>query len=328
MWDVALAVIIERIVENIKMEKEQIVVSVLCLAYNHEKYIRQCLDGFIMQKANFAFEVLVNDDASTDGTAKIIREYEEKYPDIIKPTYQTENQHSQGVKINQTILFPKAKGKYIAFCEGDDYWVDPYKLQKQVDVLENNPDCHFCVHRVESVDEDGSVLIGHNYPSLLISINEGIITSHRFIDMTHGYNFQTSSYMENAQALRYYYVSNPKFKQVADVGDEPMLLYFGNEGNVFFVDRIMSKYRRNVPNSMSSRFSTRNRQREIVHCIALIKMLKEFDKYSNYVYHDVCKKRIRGMKRKLFHARMHVLFPNMYPKFYNWCKKVLKGEKT
>ena len=115
-------------------------VSVICLAYNHEKYIRKCLDGFVMQKTNFKFEALVHDDASTDKTAEIIREYEEKYPDIIKPVYQTENQHSKKISIFTTFLAPNARGEYLAWCEGDDCWTDPGKLQKQVDFLDAHPD--------------------------------------------------------------------------------------------------------------------------------------------------------------------------------------------
>ena len=125
-------------------DQSPIVVSIVSLAYNHAKYIRQCLDGFIMQKTNFAFEVLIHDDASTDGTADIIREYELKYPNIIKPIYQTENQYQKGVAIGATYLYPRVQGKYIAECEGDDYWIDPLKLQKQVDLLEQNPEYSFC----------------------------------------------------------------------------------------------------------------------------------------------------------------------------------------
>lgn len=116
----------------------QIIVSICCLTYNHGPYIRECLDGLIMQKTNFAFEVLLHDDASTDGTVDIIREFEEKYPDIIKPIYQRENQFSQGVGVTRKFNFPRVKGKYIAMCEGDDYWTDSLKLQKQVDFLESN----------------------------------------------------------------------------------------------------------------------------------------------------------------------------------------------
>ncbi len=121
------------------IDKEKPLVSIFCLTYNHAPYIRQCLDGFLMQKTTFAYEVIINDDASTDGTTEIIREYEEKYPDIIKPIYHEENLYSKGERgFWQKYCFPKSKGKYIALCEGDDYWTDPYKLQKQVDFLEGH----------------------------------------------------------------------------------------------------------------------------------------------------------------------------------------------
>lgn len=120
----------------------QPLVSIRCLVYNHEPYLRQCLDGFVMQKTSFAFEAIVHDDASTDGSAAIIREYAEKYPDIIKPIYEKENQYSKHDgsirRIMNAAIHPAAK--YIAMCEGDDYWIDPLKLQKQVDFLEANPE--------------------------------------------------------------------------------------------------------------------------------------------------------------------------------------------
>ncbi len=126
-----------------------LLVSICCLSYNHQTFLRECLAGFMMQKTNFAFEVLIHDDASTDKSADIIREYELKYPDIIKPIYQTENQYSKGVGISITYQFPRAKGKYIAMCEGDDYWTDPLKLQKQVDFLEANEEYSMCFHPVK-----------------------------------------------------------------------------------------------------------------------------------------------------------------------------------
>lgn len=133
----------------------QIVVSIQCLAYNHAPYIRQCLDGFVMQKTNFRFEAIIHDDASTDGTQDIIREYEQKYPDIIKPIYETENQYSKGIPGYITdLISSKCKGKYIALCEGDDYWTDPLKLQKQVDFLEEHEDFSCCCHRFKIYFED------------------------------------------------------------------------------------------------------------------------------------------------------------------------------
>lgn len=122
-------------------------VTIRCLTYNHEPYIRQCLEGFVMQKTNFKFEAIVHDDASTDGTAAIIREYAEKYPDIIKPIFETENQYSKKDGSLGRIMDAHTRGKYVAMCEGDDYWTDPLKLQKQVDFLESHPEYVMCSHR-------------------------------------------------------------------------------------------------------------------------------------------------------------------------------------
>lgn len=160
------------------MESSAPLVSIVCLAYNHEPYIRQCLDGFVMQKTNFRFEALVHDDASTDGTADIIREYAAKYPDIIKPIYQTENQYQKKVGILKTFLFPRATGKYIAMCEGDDYWTDPLKLQKQVDFLEANPVYSMCFTRCQFYYERDKEM-REIYP--LSIINDGVITLSHFI---------------------------------------------------------------------------------------------------------------------------------------------------
>ena len=121
-------------------ENEPLMVTILCLVYNHESYIRQCLEGFVMQKTNFRFEAIVHDDASTDGTAAIIREYAEKYPDIIKPMCETEKQDSKGDGALGRIMTAHTHGKYVAICEGDDYWIDPLKLQRQVDFLEGYPE--------------------------------------------------------------------------------------------------------------------------------------------------------------------------------------------
>lgn len=134
----------------------KIKLSVLCITYNHEKFIRQALDGFVMQKTNFPFEVIIHDDASTDGTADIIREYAKKYPKIIKPIFQTENQWSKGKLPLIHFMLDKVKGKYVAMCEGDDYWTDENKLQTQVDFLDKNPDFSICFHPVRVIWDDKS----------------------------------------------------------------------------------------------------------------------------------------------------------------------------
>lgn len=140
------------------------IVSICCTTYNHARFIRQCMDGFLQQKTSFPIEVLIHDDASTDGTQDIIREYEKKYPNIVKPIYQIENQYSKGVKVSLVYNYSRARGKYIALCEGDDYWTDPYKLQKQVDFLESHPDYVMCSHRYNSYKESINKLFYDNSP--------------------------------------------------------------------------------------------------------------------------------------------------------------------
>lgn len=122
-------------------EKSAPLVSISCVTYNHSPFLRQCLDGFFMQQCNFDFEILLHDDASIDGSQDIIKGYMKRHPGIIKPIFQTENQYSKGVRsMSMTFNAPRARGKYIALCESDDYWTDPLKLQKQVDFLEKNPE--------------------------------------------------------------------------------------------------------------------------------------------------------------------------------------------
>ncbi|MBF0597494.1 glycosyltransferase family 2 protein [Faecalibacter rhinopitheci] len=136
-------------------QPNDIMVSICCTAYNHEKFIEQTLEGFIMQQCNFKFEILISDDASPDNTASIIKKYEDKYPDLFRVFYLKENQYSKGIKPLFNILFPAAKGKYIAICEGDDYWTDPLKLQRQVDFLEENLQYSCCFHRYLTLEENG-----------------------------------------------------------------------------------------------------------------------------------------------------------------------------
>ena len=130
-------------------------VSIACITYNQEKYIHQCLDGFVMQKTNFKIEVVIHDDASTDNTPSIIREYCNNYPDLFVPILQTQNKYKEGKGILVPYVYPKCRGKYIALCEGDDYWTDPYKLQKQVDFLEANPEYGMCYTKVLQYCQSG-----------------------------------------------------------------------------------------------------------------------------------------------------------------------------
>lgn len=268
------------------MENENIMVSILCTAYNHEKYIRQCLDGFVMQKTNFKFEVIVHDDASTDNTANIIREYEEKYPEIIKSICQKENQYSKRVSITKNFTLPKASGKYIAICEGDDFWTDKYKLQKQVDTLENNPNCKCCVCTVRDANEDGSMM-NTTHPSEVF--DSGILHTEDFLKLAcKEYAFQTSSYLFLRSAYIEYIEHTPKYKKVSPVGDWPILLYFSEIGDIYYIKDEMSCYRRNAIGSYTTSMisSTINKRKK--YNKGLINMIESFDECTNQKYHSYC----------------------------------------
>lgn len=129
-------------------------VSVCIITYNHGKFIRKCIEGVLMQQTHFSFEMVIGDDCSTDDTAAVIREMHAMYPDIIRPIFHSSN--VGGVNNAYKYCFPKLTGKYVAICEGDDFWTDDLKLQKQVDFMERHPSVSLCFHRVNSVDENGN----------------------------------------------------------------------------------------------------------------------------------------------------------------------------
>lgn len=276
------------------MNNDEIMVSINCLAYNHEKYIRKCLDGFIMQKTNFKFEVLVHDDASTDKTAEIIREYELKYPDIIKPVYQTENQYCKHINISKSYQFPRAKGKYWASCEGDDYWSDPLKLQKQFDIMEENPDCVFSMHRVRCINENGEKT-ENTIPA--IKMETVIMTPKEFLESLccrKGTYYQTSSFFYRKDLSPIAFLSELPFRRVTSFSDFPIQLYFATKGNFVYIDEEMSCYRLNSIGS----WSQRNADKKSNVSQQYIRMLEEFDKYTDYEYSDILRKGIQREKYK------------------------------
>ncbi len=140
-------------------------VSALCVVYNQAQYLRQCLDGLVAQETTFPYEIIIHDDASTDGSQDIIREYADRYPDRIRTILQKENQFSQKKEIWSTFLIPEARGKYIAFCEGDDWWCDPQKLQRQADFMEANPDVSICYHQFREYDQLKQDYLPHDNPA-------------------------------------------------------------------------------------------------------------------------------------------------------------------
>ena len=219
-----------------------IMVSVYCLAYNHEKYIRSALEGFVSQKTDYKYEVFVHDDASTDNTALIIKEFADKYPDIIKPIFQNENQYSKGVLISREIIYPLMSGKYIAICEGDDYWCDENKLEKQVNFLENNLDYSACVHNTKKIN---------CITNEITYINE----SKENIDLTF-YNvakegngqFQLSSVVCRKE---FFYFPDELIGQ--GFTDYPLSVYLMLKGKVYYFKDIMSVYRLYADGSRTSK---------------------------------------------------------------------------
>ena len=204
-------------------------VSISCITYNHAGYIRQALDSFLMQRADFKFEILIHDDASTDGTTEIIKEYESKYPDIIKPIYQKENQYSKGARgISKKFNFPRAKGKYIALCEGDDFWTDETKLQRQVDFLEKKEDHSMVFHPVEVFFEYGKT-DNHIFPEEKKGFTIEGLLQRNFI--------QTNSVLFRNRDFS-------KMKEDIMPSDWYLHLFNAQFGKIGFIDRVMSKYRR------------------------------------------------------------------------------------
>lgn len=215
-------------------------VSIRCITYNHEPYIRQCLEGFVMQKTNFRFEAIVHDDASTDRTADIIREYAAKYPNIIKPIYETENQYSKRDGSLRRIMDAACTGKYIALCEGDDYWIDPLKLQKQVDFLEANPEYGMCCGNAYKYREIANRNCGPMNKGIpQCSDNDNREDTFNAIALGIGGLIVTGTVIYRNQ-LRSEIIENDRNFMM---GDTPMWLDLSQLAKIKYVDEILSVYR-------------------------------------------------------------------------------------
>ncbi len=309
-------------------------VSVFCLAYNHEKYLRRCLEGFVTQKTNFPFEVLIHDDASTDGTADIIREYEEKYPNIIKPLYQTQNQYSQGIKITKTHLKPRAQGEYFAWCEGDDYWTDCNKLQKQVDFLDSHPEYACCYHRVrfENLRENSTRYIPQMQASREFTLEEIV---------KKGAIFHLSAQMMRRDV----YNAKPESLEAKGFGDVPMYIFGAISGKVWVMEEVMSVYNHGVEGSYTLRMKKSSTEKRIAHEKEYKALLERFNEYTNYQYNNVFayaidrlqfsiyrlsgdRKKMRDPQYREFYKRHQkeqmVYFKNKYLPFLGNLKKMIK----
>lgn len=213
--------------------------SIICLTYNHARFVRDALDGFVSQKTNFPFEVIIHDDASTDGTTEIIKEYERKYPDIIKPIYQTENQWRKAKTMSKTFVFPHVQGEYVAFCEGDDYWTDKNKLQKQVDFLDAHPECSICFHPVKVTWDDGRE-------------NDTIYPDATMLKKVGALNFENllkRNFIQTNSVVYRWRFHKDSYDQIPDgvlPGDWFLHLLHAQIGQIGFLPEVMAVYRRNA----------------------------------------------------------------------------------
>ena len=241
---------------------EPLVVSIMCLAYNHEPYIRQCLEGFVMQKTNFRFEAIVHDDASIDGTTAIIREFEKKYPDIIKPIYECENQYSKRDGSIERIMDNACKGKYIALCEGDDYWIDPLKLQKQVDYLNSHPNCGLVYTAYRKKNEvTGQILDISTAASIKFDDTfKWSVLEQKVMVGTCTTMFKSDLYKE--------------IKTIKDdfigflMGDTQLWFHFARLSSVGYIPEVMCVYRKNE-NGVTAGFNPTRRATFIRNCLDL-----------------------------------------------------------
>lgn len=286
------------------MQEDEILVSVKCLAYNHGKYINQMIKGVLNQKTNFRYELVIHDDASTDGTTQIIKEYEKKYPDIIKPIYETENQYKSGT-MNQRCIYPHIRGKYMAFCEGDDYWTDPEKLQIQVDYLETHPECSFTFHNADIIWENGKMK-REFFPEEGIKCpvwqnKNKIFNAGELIEL--GF-IPTASIVARTTDV----INSQPFCESPICGDLPLRLFLSTKGYAFYFNKKMSKYRTGNPVSASGKARDTIASAEKV-LRGHEAILKGFNQYTNYkwnkeIEHDLEKRKLRFLMENLNHQEI------------------------
>lgn len=273
-----------------------VMVSVCVVTYNHGKYIGTCLDHILGQNRDFGIEVLIHDDASTDNAQEIIRSYQERYPDIIKPILRTENQYSKGItNISGAFNFPRAVGKYVALTDGDDYWCDPDKLKKQVEYMEAHPECGFTFHSAKVVTEDGPLVNGE----LMRPYKQSrVVKSRELVDKAVGSPFASFLLRRKiVEKLPDYYVDCP-------VGDRPLELMAAAAGDSYYFDEPMSVYRFSIGGSWTESQMTGDYiEKQKKFSEDLWKMYRSFDKETGGRFHDAA---MRAAKRNEFLTNVNV----------------------
>ena len=260
-------------------EQKNIMVSVSMITYNHERFIADAIEGIVAQKTNFPFELVIGEDCSTDNTRAICIDYQKKYPDIIRLRLPESN---QGMMLNWINNINSGQGKYIALCDGDDYWTDPYKLQKQFDFMEANPDFALCSHATYTLmcgQLDENIEMGRDILSIkdLISKDWGLLTASLF--------FRKDAHKTPDW---YYKVKN---------GDYALQLIVSLSGNIKFLPEYMAVYRQHL-GGVSSTLKPLNQMAWMVF------LLHEFNKYTNNKYKKTIIERIKRMYRvQIYYAK-------------------------
>lgn len=231
-------------------------VSISCITYNQAPFIRECLDSFLMQKTCFPFEVLIHDDASTDGTAEIIKEYQAKYPNIVKPIFRKKNLYSQGVRMINRFNYERAQGKYIALCEGDDFWTDPGKLQIQYDLMEKNPDCSVCYHGRYIIDHIRKIYYPEPELPPIPENRDEVLKEILF-----GKGVMTQCLFFRSSALKKCFDDILQWSKDFPMGDLQTLFFLAQEGEVKYLPRRMAVYRQ-AENSVSSYGKSQKQQQK------------------------------------------------------------------
>lgn len=251
------------------------VVTIICLTYNHAPYIRDALEGFVCQQTAFPFEVLVHDDASTDGTADIVRDYARRYPRLIKPILQKENQHSRGVNLIPGFCFPLVQGRYVALCEGDDRWTAPTKLQRQVEALEQHPEADLCGHCVRCTRN------GHPHGFRAPRLRDCVIPVEEVVK---GIPIATASLLCRADT----YLQLSPMREVAFL-DLSLLLQGAVRGGLVYLSRCMAEYRLQTPNSWTA---THRGRRRIEAAATEQKVVEAFDNWTAGRYRQAVRWRL------------------------------------
>lgn len=306
---------------------EKIMVSIVCNTYNQEKYIGQCLESLVNQKTDYKYEILVNDDASTDNTPNIVREYEKRYPELVKPIYQKENIYSNPkISLSWDVQYPRAKGKYLAFCEGDDYWCDEYKLQKQVDAMEKYPECTICTCRVRFMNEAGEPLEEYR-PEMGHPIKAGLQDSSWLISRTPEYIFQLASVMIDKQRYFDFVASHKDLVAITGVSRVMMFTMF-SIGKCYYFEEPMSMYRVNSMGSWTQ--GQKNINKQVNHYKTISDFYKAFDKYLKEEYADYNNLDLSGLYKTIDYNDVFVAththqWKLLFTKRY---RKILKNQFT